>query len=268
MSACQFKRVHHPTCAGTFYPASADEVCQLVQFCLASARRAELPGLSKAFILPHAGLIYSGPVAGSGYLQLEPVRHDVQRVVLLGPSHHVAFSGVAVSEANVFATPIGEVSVDDEAIESVLDLPGVEVFEEAHAHEHSLEVHLPFLQSVLGHFQLVPLVVGHASEREVTAVLEKLWGGPETRIVISSDLSHFHEYSVAHQLDMETAVRIEKLRPLASDQACGAFPVNGLLRAARQHKLRPHTLDLRNSGDTAGNRSRVVGYGAFAFTEG
>jgi len=267
MSACQFKRVRLPACAGAFYPSDADELRQLVQFCLAGARRSTLRHLKKAFILPHAGLIYSGPVAGSGYLQLEKDRDAIQRVILIGPSHHVAFSGLAVSDANVFATPLGEIPVDDEAVDSVLDFPGVQVMESVHAHEHALEVHLPFLQAVLGHFQLVPLVVGQSHEDEVGAVLEKLWGGPETRIIISSDLSHFHDYSVAHRLDMETAARIEKLQPIASDQACGAAPLNGFLHAARVHQLKSHTLDLRNSGDTAGNRSRVVGYGAFAFTE-
>lgn len=267
MSACQFKRVRPPACAGSFYPDDAEELRQLVQFCLAGARRSSLPHLQKAFILPHAGLIYSGPVAGSGYLQLEKDRDTVQRVILLGPSHHVGFSGLAVSEANIFSTPLGEIPVDDEAVESLLDLPGVEVREDAHAHEHSLEVHLPFLQTVLGHFHLVPLVVGRASEAEVSVVLRELWGGPETRIIVSSDLSHFHDYNVAHQLDMETSARIERLQSVAFDQACGSVPLNGLLHAARIHNLTPHILDLRNSGDTAGSRSRVVGYGAFTFTE-
>ena len=221
-----------------------------------AARRSARRHLQKAFILPHAGFIYSGSVAGSGYLQLEKDRDEVQRVILLGPSHRVAFSGLAVSAANVFATPLGEIPVDDDAIESLLEFPGVQVMEAAHAHEHSLEVHLPFLQSVLGHFQLVPLIVGHAHEEEVSAVLEKLWGGPETRVIISSDLSHFHDYAVAHRLDMETATRIEKLQPVASDQACGSVPLNGLLHAARRFHLTPHTLDLRNSGDTAGSRHR------------
>lgn len=267
MSACQFKQVRHPVVAGSFYPSDADELRQLVQFCLAGARRSALRHLMKAFILPHAGLIYSGSIAGSGYLQLEDDRGTIQRIILLGPSHHVAFRGLAVSTGSVFATPLGEIPVDEAAVESVLDFPGVQMMEAAHAREHSLEVHLPFLQMVLGHFHLVPLVVGDAREAEVAAVLEQLWGGPETRIIISSDLSHYHDYAVAHRLDMETAARIEKLRPVDPDQACGSVPLNGLLHAARHHQLTPHTLDLRNSGDTAGSRSRVVGYGAFAFTE-
>jgi AmmeMemoRadiSam system protein B len=267
MSACQFKHVRHPVVAGSFYPSDADELRQLVQFCLAGARRSVLHHLTKAFILPHAGLIYSGSIAGSGYLQLENDRDIVQRVILLGPSHHIAFRGLAVSTGSVFATPLGEIPTDETAIESILDHPGVQMMEAAHAREHSLEVHLPFLQMVLGHFQLVPLVVGNARETDVAAVLERLWGGPETRIIISSDLSHYHDYAVAHRLDMETASRIEKLQSVDPDQACGAVPLNGLLHAARHHRLTSHTLDLRNSGDTAGSRSHAVGYGAFAFTE-
>ncbi len=266
MSACQFKRVRPPVVAGMFYPAEPAELSQLVQFCLAGAMRAGEHGMTKALILPHAGLIYSGPIAGAGYLQLEKERDAVQRVILLGPSHRVAFDGLALSDATAFATPLGEVPVDDEAAAAVLELPGVCRMEAAHAREHSLEVHLPFLQTVLGRFTLVPLVVGDADADLVSTVLEKLWGGPETRIIVSSDLSHYHEYSVAHRIDMETAARIEKFRLVTTDEACGAMPLNGLLRAARHHKLTPHTLDLRNSGDTAGNRTRVVGYGAFTFS--
>jgi len=216
-------------------------------------------------VLPHAGYIYSGPIAGTGYRCLELERDVVRRIILLGPSHHVAFNGIAVSEASVFATPLGEVLVDVAAIGDILGFPQVRIMEAAHAHEHSLEVHLPFLQSVLNDFKLVPLVVGDAREEEVSAVLEKIWGGPETRIIVSSDLSHYYEYAMARQLDEETAVCIEKLQPLETVQACGAIPLNGLLRSARRHKLHSHIMDLRNSGDTAGNRGRVVGYGAFAF---
>lgn len=268
MSACQFKRVRSPAVAGTFYPERSDELQRLVQFCLASGRRTTEEFLSpKAFVLPHAGLVYSGPVAGSGYLQLEKERDSVQRIILLGPSHRVAFDGIAVSGASVFATPLGEVPVDETAVETALAMPGVYAVEAAHALEHALEVHLPFLQTVLESFVLVPLVVGQANEETVSAVLEKVWGGPETRIIVSSDLSHYFDYTAAHRLDRETAARIEKLKPVTPSQACGALPLNGLLCSARQRGMRPRTLDLRNSGDTAGNRDRVVGYGAFAFSE-
>ena len=267
MSASHFKRVRPPAVAGMFYPASAGELRELVQFSLAGGMRfGAHPAGIKALVLPHAGLVYSGPVAGTGYLQLEPERDTVRRIILLGPSHRVAFAGLALSEATAFATPLGEVPVDAVGVDAVRGLPGVSTMEAAHAREHSLEVHLPFLQTVLGHFAVVPLVVGDATEAEVSAVLERLWGGPETCIVVSSDLSHYHEYSVAHRLDRETAGRIESLQAVTTDQACGAHPLNGLLRAARHHQLTARTLDLRNSGDTAGNRSRVVGYGAFALS--
>jgi AmmeMemoRadiSam system protein B len=266
MSARQFHKVRPPAFAGTFYPGDADELRQLVEICLAGAcclRSGESP---KALVVPHAGYIYSGPVAGSGYLFLQRDRDVIRRVVLLGPSHRVAFEGLAVSEANAFATPLGEIPVDEEAVDEILALPQVRVMEAAHAREHSLEVHLPFLQMALANFKLVPLVVGDASEEDVSGVLEKLWGGPETRIVISSDLSHFHDYIHARRLDAETAARIGKLQPVAPGQACGALPLNGLLCSARKHHLSAHTIDLRNSGDTAGDHSRVVGYGAFTFT--
>ena len=268
MSACRFNKVRPPAFAGSFYPANGEELRQLVQFCLAGGMQSVVKRSHKAFVLPHAGLIYSGPVAGSGYLCLERDRDVIQRVVLLGPSHRVAFTGIAVSEATAFATPLGEVPVDEAAVADILQLPQVRVLEAAHAREHSLEVHLPFLQVVLDHFKLVPLVVGDARAEEVNVALEKLWGGPETRFIISSDLSHFHDYALARRLDAETASCIEALQPVTTDQACGALPLNGLLHAARKHKFASHTIDLRNSGDTAGDRSRVVGYGAFAFGEG
>lgn len=218
----------------------------------------------KALILPHAGYVYSGPVAGTGYRCLAAERDAIRRVVLLGPSHRVAFAGVALSAHHAFASPLGEVAVDVPATAALLGLPGVQWLEAAHADEHALEVHLPFLQMALAEFLLVPLVVGAASVATLSTVIEQLWDGPQTRIIVSSDLSHYHEYALARQLDGATAACIEKLQPLASAQACGAMPVNGLLDVARHHRLTAHTLDLRNSGDTAGHRASVVGYGAFA----
>jgi len=265
MSAHQFHQVRLPAFAGMFYPASADELRRLVQFCLDGAVRCTSGRSSKAFVLPHAGYVYSGPVAGSGYRCLQMDRDIIKRVIVLGPSHRATFTGIAVSEASEFATPLGEIPVDESAIGQIREFPQVRVMESAHAHEHSIEVHLPFLQVVLENFTIVPLVVGEAREEEISVVLEKIWGGPETRIIVSSDLSHFHQYAVARQLDEETAERIEKLEPVEPDQACGCIPLNGLLCSARLHKLNSHILDLRNSGDTAGDRARVVGYGAIAF---
>lgn len=265
MSAQGFHTVRAPVFAGSFYPAYPSELRDIVRQCIANAQTVETSSPVKAFVLPHAGYIYSGPIAGTGYRCMEQECLVIRRVILLGPSHRVAFQGIATSQATRFATPLGEVPVDEPAMELTLKLPHVRPFEAAHEHEHSLEVHLPFLQTALDQFTLVPLVVGDATEEEVSTVLEALWGGPETRIVISSDLSHFHDYETAQQLDRETANHVTELSPVTTAQACGAMPLNGLLHSAREHELQARILDLRNSGDTAGDKSRVVGYGAFTF---
>jgi len=249
--------------AGSFYPGEAAELRRMVKACMESG--VETEGVqAKAWILPHAGYIYSGPVAGTGYRQLCADRDVIRRVVLLGPSHRVAFSGLASSSHDGFATPLGVVPVDRDALERLHDLPQVTELDRAHAQEHSLEVHLPFLQVALDRFTLVPLVVGDADEAEVAEVLDRLWGGPETCVVISSDLSHYHDYQTARRIDGETARMLEALRPVSPDRACGAFPLDGMLHSARRRNMALRTLDLRNSGDTAGPRDRVVGYGAFA----
>ena len=196
------------------------------------------------------------------------MRDKIRRVVLLGPTHRVAVRGLALPQSSAFDTPLGSVPIDSALEQKIRQLPQVECSEAAHALEHSLEVQLPFLQSVLDDFSLLPLAVGMASDVDVAEVLDLVWGGPETLIVISSDLSHYHPYSEAQRLDNVTAKQIVALQPLAShEQACGATPVNGLLLCARRRGLQPQLLDLRNSGDTAGDKSRVVGYGAFAFSE-
>ncbi|HLE93658.1 MAG TPA: AmmeMemoRadiSam system protein B, partial [Sulfuricaulis sp.] len=196
-----------------------------------------------------------------------PARGRITRVVLLGPAHRVGFHGLALSSADYFLTPLGRVPVDQEAVEKISRLPQVHEMDAAHAQEHSLEVHLPFLQEVLGEFNLVPLAVGDAEPGEVAEVLELLWGGSETLIVISSDLSHYHDYKTAQKLDRATSQAIEQLRPedIQYDHACGRNPVNGLLHMARKRGLKAKTVDLRNSGDTAGTQDRVVGYGAYIF---
>ena len=228
----------------------------------APGREGEWP---KAFIAPHAGYVYSGPVAATAYARLLPARGAVTRVVLLGPAHFVPIRGIAVTSFDSWRTPLGEVPIDVDARRRALALPAVSVDDEAHAREHSLEVHLPFLQEVLGDFALAPFVVGDASPEAVAALLDELWGGDETVVVVSSDLSHYHEYPTARQLDEATANAIEALTPEAMrpDSACGIFPVRGFLLSLKQRGLRLATIDLRNSGDTAGPRDRVVGYGAF-----
>ncbi len=257
-------KVRQPAVAGLFYPDNPAELRQTIERFM--ARVEPRPPVPKALIAPHAGYVYSGPVAASAYAQLHPIRDVIRRVVLLGPSHRVPFLGLALSDAELFATPLGNVPIDREALASIRDLSQVQVLEAAHAMEHSLEVHLPFLQQVLTDFKLVPLVVGDATPQQVAEVIERLWGGEETLIVVSSDLSHYHDYETARRIDGETSARIEALAhpDIEPGQACGCRPVNGLIQAATHHHLHATILDLRNSGDTAGPRDRVVGYGAYA----
>lgn len=251
--------------AGMFYPADAAELKRDIKHYLETSQHHEAP--PKAMIVPHAGYIYSGPIAASAYACLQPVRDIITRVVLLGPAHRVPFVGLASSSASGFETPLGTVTLDQPTIQQLNRLPQVHVMDIAHAEEHSLEVHLPFLQTVLSDFKLIPLVVGDASAEDVAEVLELVWGGDETLIVISSDLSHYQSYQVAQQMDRATSNAIEQFRPdqIHYDMACGRNPVNGLLEVAKRKQLHAKTLDLRNSGDTAGPRDRVVGYGAYVF---
>ena len=232
------------------------------------AAAVEMAAVPKALIVPHAGYVYSGPIAAQAYARLAPARSTIRRVVLLGPTHRVAVRGLALPGVERFATPLGAVELDSEAIDCLRAMPQVVVSSQAHALEHSLEVHLPFLQTVLDEFTLVPLAVGDAAPDEVAAVLDLLWGGPETLIVVSSDLSHYLTYAQAQRVDRATSDAILALRTdIDHKQACGATPVCGLALIARRKSLKTELLDLRNSGDTAGDKSRVVGYGAYAFYE-
>jgi AmmeMemoRadiSam system protein B len=252
--------------AGAFYPGDAGVLHSSVASMLAYPALSDIQ--PKALIVPHAGYVYSGPIAASAYAALRKSAVVIRRVVLFGPAHRVWVAGLAAPAADWFETPLGPVPVDREAISAVAHLPQVEISDAAHAYEHSLEVQLPFLQSVLDDFTLAPFVVGGASAAQVASVMETLWGGPETLIVVSSDLSHYLPYAEAQRIDRATADSILDRRPLArQEQACGATPINGLLEVARRKGLLPTLLDLRNSGDTAGDPTRVVGYGAFAFVE-
>jgi hypothetical protein len=261
-------RVRAPAVAGAFYPSDPLELRDELERCWAEAVAPE-PGAPapEALIAPHAGTVYSGPVAGSAYRRLAPRAAAIRRVLLLGPAHRAFLRGLAAPRADAFATPLGVVRVDRAAIDGLVDLPQLSVSDAPHAGEHCLEVQLPFLQRALGEFRIVPLVVGDAPDEEVQEVLERLWGGPETLRVVSSDLSHYHDHATARRLDAASCRAIEKLEPeaLGHGSACGALPVRALLRAARGLGLGARTLDLRNSGDTAGGKERVVGYGAWAF---
>jgi MEMO1 family protein len=245
--------VRHPAVAGSFYPDDPEELGALVSRLLAEAAPA---APAKAIVAPHAGYVYSGPVAASAFRCLPS---GVRRVVLLGPSHFALLRGVAAPRADVFETPLGSVELEVPPWLPRSDAP--------HAREHSLEVEVPFLQRAASGFRLVPVAVGHAEPREVADALAELWGGPETFIVVSSDLSHYLPYDQARRVDEETSRRIERLVPVADEAACGSAPLNGLLFEASRRGMRCERLDLRNSGDTAGDRRRVVGYGAFALRE-
>ena len=262
-------KVRPPAVAGRFYPADPVALRQLITDLLAQVPPTTGPA-PKALIAPHAGYLYSGPIAASAYAQLIPARDQIKRIVLFGPSHYVALHGLATTSAEAFATPLWIVPVYAEAVRQVRALPQVKELDEAHAQEHSLEVQLPFLQCVLGDFKLVPLAVGDATPEEISQALDALWGGPETRFVISSDLSHYHDFKTAQRLDRATAKAIEALKPggIGEEGACGRMPIRGFLQSAHRHGLRARTVDLRNYGDTAGHRDKVVGYGAFVFEEG
>jgi AmmeMemoRadiSam system protein B len=250
-----------------FYPADRGALRASVQRSFDGAARLRVGAPTpSAIVVPHAGYVYSGPVAASAYLRIEPRRASIRRVVLLGPSHRVPLRGLALSSADVWATPFGDVSIDAEASSLLREFPLVGINDVAHAREHSLEVQLPFLQAVLDDFALVPLVVGLAGTEEVASVIEALWTGADTLVVVSTDLSHYHPYDDAVRLDSRTAAAIAALRAehITDDAACGARPLRGLLRVADERRLSIEQLDLRNSGDTAGDRISVVGYGAFA----
>lgn len=256
--------VRNPAVAGTFYPGETEVLKGMVNDLLAQSSILQV-NAPKAIIAPHAGYIYSGPVAATIYKTIEPLKDQVSRVVLLGPAHRVPFRGIATTNVDFFMTPLGRIPVDKATIDSINNLKEVTIFEQAFLGEHSLEVHLPFLQSCLGEFTLVPFVVGDANPHAVANLLQALWGGAETLIVISSDLSHFHDYDTAKKMDQATSKAIESLEPekIGFDDACGRLPIQGLLYTAIELNLTPQILDVRNSGDTAGNKDRVVGYGAY-----
>ena len=225
--------------------------------------------MPKALIAPHAGYAYSGGVAAAAFATLRDRAQTIMRVVLIGPAHYVHVRGIAAPAADTFETPLGRVAVDLEALSAVADLQFVIRSDAPHAPEHALEVELPFLQTFLSSFQVVPLVVGDATPQDVAHVLGRLWGEPETLIVVSSDLSHYHDYETARRLDAATATAIEHgdWASLGPNQACGCLAVAGLLVEAGRRGLKAHRLSLCNSGDTAGSRDRVVGYGAWMFAE-
>jgi len=255
--------IRPPAVAGMFYPGDPAELTRLVEDLLAGAASSE--PAPKAVIAPHAGYVYSGSTAAHAYARLRNREQPVERVVLVGPSHRVPFAGIAAPSLGYYETPLGRVPVDQEAIEGVVGSGDVHRFDPAHSEEHSLEVHLPFLQVTLGRFRLVPLVVGLADGEAVGRALERLWGGPETQVVISSDLSHYLDYDTGRRRDRQTTAALEALRgsEIGPEQACGALPIQGLLWVARRRGMQLRTLALTSSGDAGGPLSRCVGYGAY-----
>lgn len=258
--------IKHPAVAGLFYPGSADELAHTVDDYMRDAPTATAGQRPHALIAPHAGYRYSGAIAGSAYATLRPWADAIRRVVVLAPSHRVPFHGIALSSAERFETPLGEIAVDMPTVQSLAGLPNVVVLDAAFAEEHALEVQLPFLQRVLGTFELVPLIVGEAAAGDVERVIDAC-ADDHTLIVVSSDLSHYLGYDDCRRRDRATSALIEALDDdvIGPYDACGVFPIRGLLRTARAHDWHAETLDVRNSGDTSGDRSRVVGYGAYAF---
>lgn len=278
------RSVREPAVAGLFYPDNPDILTEAVEkyvsgptenandydLCFPTTQpRWPFASSPKAIIVPHAGYVYSGSTAGKAFHELAKAANKIKRVVLLGPSHRVGFQGIAFCSADFFRTPLGDIPVDHSAMVAISDLPQVGLLDRAHDQEHSLEVQLPFLQTVLSDFKLVPLVVGDADKRTVADVIERLWGDDSTLFVISSDLSHYNDYSTAQHMDTLTSEAIEFLQPddISDDQACGRNPVKGLLEVARHKHMKVKTLGLCNSGDTSGDKERVVGYGAWALWE-
>ena len=256
-------KIRKAAVAGSFYEADATLLQQHIAALLNATDGRAHPD-PQALIVPHAGYVYSGQTAARAYSRLLPVADQIKRVVLFGPAHRVSLQGMAVPSVDAFSTPLGEVALDRQSITRSTALPDVCVSDAAHREEHSLEVQLPFLQTVLGHFQLVPVVVGHCAAKTVAAVMDSLWGGPETLLVVSTDLSHFYNYEDARQRDTLTCQRLrEQDNSLNGQDACGAYALNGLMTARHCRSLQVDLLDMCNSGDTAGDRNRVVGYGAF-----
>ncbi len=269
MNANASTKARPPAVAGLFYPDDPRALQEAVDALLrdAATRARSIETTVKLLLVPHAGYVYSGAVAASAYALLARRAQAVRRVVLIGPAHRAYVRGLALPSVDVFVTPLGPVALDPEGARAAADFAWVSIDDHAHAHEHSLEVHLPFLQRTLGDFTVVPLLVGDATPGEVAAVLEALWGGPETLIVLSSDLSHFHPYARARALDAATVDAISRGAMVTPEQACGAHPLNGLAALRTKRALASSVLDLRNSGDTAGPREEVVGYLSMAFVE-
>lgn len=260
--------VRQAAVSGSFYSAFASDLSTQIDRLFASVKHVLPRKPPKILIVPHAGYMYSGQVAAEAYDALIPFKDQYKRVVLLGPSHNVPLCGIALPNDAVFETPLGQVMVGVKAFDQVLDLPSVCLSQKAHEQEHSLEVQLPFLQKVLEDFEVIPMVVGDTHFSEVRDVLERLWGGSETLIVVSTDLSHFLCYYDAKRVDAHTISKIHDFKStIRSNEACGHFPLNGALALAKERNMTINKAKHCNSGDSTGSRDRVVGYASFALFE-
>lgn len=260
----QKSKICYSTVSGMFYPSERHELLSVIRSCLKGVTE-DYP-VPKAIITPHAGYNYSGPVAASALACLK--KSTVQTIAVLGLSHRLPFSGVAVTQADYYETPLGQVPIDQKKVESLLPLPQVIIHEQAFViPENSVDTQIPFLQVIRGDFKLVPLLIGNASDAQVVEVMGKLLDSTETLIVVSSDLSHYYDYSTAKQIDEKTAQAVLNLAPdqISDDQACGATGVRALLSVASKRKWKAYLIDLRNSGDISHEHDHVVGYGAFHF---
>ena len=262
--------------ADRFYPGDAASLQKTLNELLDEARKNRPAGNetilknARAIIAPHAGYIYSGPIAASAYVNFQDVNRTggpIKRILLIGPAHRVRLMGVAAPTFESFDTPLGQIPLDLDFIGLLHQMGDIKYFDDAHNTEHSLEVHLPFIKEVFPAAALVPLTVGHADRRDVARILKRALFSPQTLIIVSSDLSHYQDYNTARRQDLATSQAIEALSPegISFEDACGRNAINGLLTLARENNLKARTLDLRNSGDTSGDRERVVGYGAFIF---
>lgn len=259
--------IRPPAVSGLFYPADPTTLAaQIAAYLRQTPPAPRTPQPPKALIVPHAGYVYSGPIAAYAYQRLIPFAATIRRVLLFGPAHRVPVLGLALPESSRFRTPLGEVPVDVAAAATALQLPEVQRSEAAHQLEHALEVQLPFLQQVVEDFTILPFVVGWTRPQVVAAVMEALWGGPETLIVVSSDLSHYHPEAEAHRRDHQSIDRILAKDPtLEPDDACGSLAIDGLVIAAQRRGLQPELLAYGTSADTEGPRDRVVGYTSIAW---
>lgn len=261
--------IKRPAVAGKFYPGDAKALRQMLAelFAAAAKRVAPINTCPKAIIAPHAGYIYSGATAAAGYQVLTAFADRIKHVTLLGPAHYIPVLGLACSSSDFFETPLGKLVVRPSLRSQILNLPQVKTNDSAFEKEHSLEVHLPFLQTVLNNFTILPLLVGRAEPAEIAEVIEACWGDEHSLIVISSDLSHYLSYEQAQMIDQQTSAAIVSLQVDNIDrhQACGRSPIKGLLTAAQHHNLYVKVIEQCNSGDTAGDKSRVVGYASYHF---